>query len=83
MTHLISCDAHDYFEIVCMRRSWVMVTTDKSEIIQGFALNISVIANEEVLELKDEDSLYYVRLTDVKKLQATGEVEQHRFIVEW
>ncbi|WP_082305596.1 MULTISPECIES: Rho-binding antiterminator [unclassified Pseudoalteromonas] len=29
MTENISCDAHDYFEIVCMRQSKIEVTTKK------------------------------------------------------
>ena len=49
MNKRISCDAHDYFEIVCMRRSQILVSTNSNEKYQGMAFDINVIEDKEVL----------------------------------
>ena len=84
MTSRISCDAHDYFEIVCMRRSQILVTTNSNEKYQGIAFDIKVMENKEVLLIKEDYLVHYVLLTNIKKLQAIdSEIEQYNFSVQW
>lgn len=52
MTENISCDAHDYFEIVCMRQSKIEVTTKTNEIFLGVATDIIRLNDQEVLTIK-------------------------------
>lgn len=68
MATRISCDAHDYFEIVCMRHSQIMVTTHNNEIISGTAININLIDKQEVLELKGQETSHHIQLTNIKRL---------------
>lgn len=83
MTSRISCDAHDYFEIVCMRRSQILVTTHNNEKYQGIAFDISVIENKEMLQIKAHNVFNYILLTDIKTLHAIGnKIESHNFSVE-
>jgi len=84
MTSRITCDAHDYFEIACMRRSQILVTTYSSKTYQGIAFDIEVIEGEEMLLIKSASTLHHVLLTDIKKLQGVGnKVVQHNFSQQW
>lgn len=84
MTRLISCDAHDYYEIVCMRCSQIAVTTSKGKVFNGRAINIIIIEQQEVLQINDSDKIHHVVLTDIKKLQAlNNKNSQHNFVVQW
>lgn len=84
MNKRISCDAHDYFEIVCMRRNQILVSTNSNEKYQGMAFDINVIEDKEVLLIKEDYIVHYVLLTKIKKLQAVdSKIEQHNFSVEW
>ena len=82
MENSISCDAHDYFEIVCMRKSRIIVTTYDNKKYHGIAHNISTVKKQEVLVIKERNRLDSVLLTEVKALQATGNaVAQHNFCI--
>lgn len=84
MTSRISCNAHDYFEIICMRRSRVMVTTYKGDVFSGTAVNIILDNKQEILMIKNEEETQYIALTDIQKLQAIGNRnEQDNFLVQW
>ncbi len=84
MTSLISCEAHDYFEIVCMRSSNIMVTTYSNDVFTGTACNIKLIDKNEVLQVDDGNSIYHIPLTDIKKLEAlSNKNSQHNFVVQW
>ena len=84
MTSAISCHAHDYFEIICIRRSQVLVTTNNNKKYQGTAVDIRTIENNELLQLETPKIDHLVLLTDISKLQAVGnKIEQHNFSVEW
>jgi Rho-binding antiterminator len=50
MANNISCDAHDYFEIVCMRQSHVIVISKKHETYTGIAAGIKLINKQEYLK---------------------------------
>lgn len=84
MTENISCDAHDYFEIVCMRQSKIEVTTKTNETFLGIATDIVKLNDQEVLTIKTQTHLAKVPLIEVKKLTAIGnQVTSHNFSVEW
>jgi Rho-binding antiterminator len=84
MTSRIPCDAHDYFEIVCMRRSQILVTTSNNEKYQGMALDINIIENKEVLLIRGSNIVHHVLLTKINKLQAmNNNIAQHNFSVKW
>ena len=84
MTENISCDAHDYFEIVCMRQSKIEVTTKTNETFLGIATDIVKLNDQEVLTIKTQTHLVKVPLIEVKKLTAIGnQVTSHNFSVEW
>jgi len=80
----ISCDAHDYFEIVCMRHSKIEVITKTDEIFLGIAMDIIKLNSLEVLTIKTQGELATVPLIEVKKLSAVGnKLVNHNFSVEW
>jgi Rho-binding antiterminator len=84
MTENISCDAHDYFEIVCMRQSKIEVTTKTNETFLGIATDIVKLHDQEVLTIKAQAHLAKVPLIEVKRLTAIGnQVTSHNFSVEW
>jgi len=83
MTSRISCDTHDYFEIVCMRRSQVLVTTNDNDKYLGIAFDINIIEGIEVLLIKGTYIDHHVPLTMIKKLQGiNNNIAQHNFSVE-
>jgi Rho-binding antiterminator len=83
MTKNISCDAHDYFEIVCMRRSQVKVTAKDNKYC-GIATDIKLVKKQEYLLIKDGINTQQILLSDVKQLEAIGNsVAQHNFSITW
>jgi len=84
MTNRISCDAHDYFEIVCMRQSKIKVITKANVAYTGIATDIIKLDNQEVLTIKAQEHLKEVPLIEVKTLTAIGnKLAGHNFSVEW
>lgn len=84
MTSHIPCDAHDYFEIVCMRRSLIKVTTYNNQEYKGVPYSIDIIDRKEILKIETYQGSESIRLTDIIKLQAIGnKVTHHNFCVEW
>jgi len=84
MTNKTSCDAHDYFEIVCMRQSKIKVMTQTNVTYSGIATDIIKVDNQEVLTVKVVDELEKIPLIEIKKLDAIGnKVISHNFSVEW
>ena len=84
MTKNISCDAHDYFEIVCMRRSQVKVTAKDNKKYSGMATDIKLVNKQEYLLISDGIKTQQVLLSDVKQLEAIGNsVSQHNFSITW
>lgn len=78
---VISCDLHDYFEIVCMRQSKIKI--DLSGIsTDGVALDIVVKENGENILIETKDGQKLIPLADIDKLESTGNpIESHNFIV--
>ena len=84
MTKNISCDAHDYFEIVCMRRSQVRVTAKDNKTYCGIATDIKLVKKQEYLLISDGINTQQIRLSDVKQLEAIGNsLAQHNFSITW
>lgn len=84
MTKNISCDAHDYFEIVCMRRSQVRVTAKDNKKYSGIATDIKLVKKQEYLLISDGINTQQIRLSDVKQLEAIGNsLAQHNFSITW
>ncbi|TWX70951.1 hypothetical protein ESZ36_04730 [Colwellia demingiae] len=84
MKNKISCDAHDYFEIVCMRRSLIKVTTKDNKIYHGIATDIKLVEKQEYLQISDDIKTQQLLLSDVKTLEALGNnIAQHNFSITW
>jgi len=84
MANKISCDAHDYFEIVCMRQSKIEVMTKANVTYAGIATDIIKLNGQEVLTIKAQEYLEEVPLIEVKTLTAIGnKLAGHNFSVEW
>ncbi|OUR75813.1 hypothetical protein A9Q75_17085 [Colwellia psychrerythraea] len=84
MANNISCDAHDYFEIVCMRRSLIKVTTKDNKKYHGIATDIKLVEKQEYLQISDDIKTQQVLLSEVKTLEALGNsIEQHNFSITW
>lgn len=80
MAKNISCDAHDYFEIVCMRRSLIKITAKDNNKYHGIATDIKLIKKQEYLQIDDGNKIVQISLSDVIKLEALGNrIEQHNF----
>jgi Rho-binding antiterminator len=80
MAKNISCDAHDYFEIVCMRRSLIKVTTKDNKNYHGIATDIKLVEKQEYLQINDGNKVDEITLSEVIKLEALGNiVEKHNF----
>jgi len=84
MVNNISCEAHDYFEIVCMRRSLIKVMTKDNKKYHGIATDIKLVEKQEYLNIIDGDEIHQLLLSDVKKLEALGNnPAQHNFSITW
>lgn len=84
MTKHISCDAHDYFEIVCMRRSQIKVTAKDNKKYVGIAINIKLVEKQEYLLIGNTNNIQQILLSEVKQLEAIGnKVTEHNFLISW
>jgi Rho-binding antiterminator len=71
MIKQLSCHAHDYFEIVCMRNSTIEITTQNKKTYRGVAIDIVKINQQEVLKLENKEGFKYITLFEIETLQAT------------
>ncbi len=62
MANNISCDAHDYFEIVCMRRSLIKLTSKDNKIYHGIATDIKLVEKQEYLQFSDGSKIQQLLL---------------------
>lgn len=82
MAKQISCEAHDYFEIVCMRRSKIRVTLTDQRELSGEAKDIVRHEGKEFLVLVQDSGDVEIKLNDVRTLKALNNpVAQHNFEV--
>ncbi|QEY16505.1 transcriptional regulator [Cellvibrio sp. KY-GH-1] len=71
---MISCNQHDYIEIVCMYRYPVKLTLKSGEIIEGAAVDtVSDELREECIKLATESGETLVVLNQLKQLEVTVE----------
>jgi Rho-binding antiterminator len=84
MSENISCDAHDYFEIICMRRSWIKVSTKDNKKYHGLAIDILLINKQEYLQMNDGIKTQQILLSEIIQLEALGNnIVQHNFSITW
>lgn len=84
MANNISCEAHDYFEIVCMRRSLIEITTKENKKYHGIATDIKLVEKREYLNIINGNEVQQVLLSDVQKLEAVRNTPaQHNFSITW
>jgi Rho-binding antiterminator len=69
---MISCDQHDYIEIVCMHRYPLKLTLKSGEIIQGTALDTAQNENrDECIKIETDGTEQLIVLSELKKLEVT------------
>ncbi|MCU4677380.1 Rho-binding antiterminator [Catenovulum sp. 2E275] len=93
MKNQISCEQHDYFEIVCIRRSYISVTLLNGESVSGQAVDIRLTeTKEELLVIATENKKLAsgtgkqveINLTQIKQLKSSGNlVAAHNFEVDF
>ena len=84
MANNISCDAHDYFEIVCMRRNLIKLTSKDNKIYHGIATDIKLVEKQEYLQFSDGSKIQQLLLSEVKTLEALGNsIALHNFSITW
>ncbi|MGI2177929.1 Rho-binding antiterminator [Shewanella frigidimarina] len=84
MSNKISCDAHDYFEIVCMRRSLIKVKTKDNKIYHGRAADLKLVQKQEYLQIDDGIHIQKILISEVTTLEALGNsISQHNFTITW
>ena len=83
MSKQLDCNVHDYFEIICMRKSWVTVTTKAGENFNGEAHDIALnSAKQELLMLKNTTAEIGILLTEVARLHThDNAIAQHNFLI--
>jgi len=82
MANNISCDAHDYFEIVCMRRNLIKVTTKDNKKYHGIAIDIKLVEKQEYLQISAGITTHEIALMAVKRLESLDNSHaQHNFSI--
>ncbi|GLQ31283.1 Rho-binding antiterminator [Litoribrevibacter albus] len=80
MTKQISCESHDYFEIVCMRHSKIQLTLKDHRSVLGVARDIIRKASSELIVVDSSEGVVEVDLIDVVVLKALNNpIEAHNF----
>ena len=79
---MISCDQHDYIEIVCTYRYPLKLTLKSGEIIQGIALDTQQNDNrDECIKIESKGSSKLIVLDQIKKLEVTEDNPHLREVV--
>lgn len=69
---MISCDQHDYIEIVCMYRYPLKLTMRSGTIIEGTALDTQRNDNkDECIKIEYHGNEQLIILSEIKKLEVT------------
>jgi len=79
----ISCDLHDYFESVCVRKNTVQVALLNGQSIEGIAVDIVTKDKQELLRLnvKNQETTD-IPLLSIKQLSAVNNVpSSHNFTI--
>lgn len=85
MSDRISCEQHDYFEIVCMRQSFIELTLAGGELEAGQALDLVFDSKQqsEMIKLKTDLGIKQIELSKVIKLTAINNHEAHNFSIQF
>jgi len=80
----ISCDVHDYFEIVCMRKSQITIKLHSKKTVSGEASDIILNQEkQECLQMRENNALHLIPLTEIKLLHAhNNPISAHNFQVK-
>lgn len=79
---MISCNQHDYIEIVCMYRYPVKLTLKSAEIVAGIAVDtVRDAQREECIKLTTESGEILVVLNQLKQLEVTVENPHLRHVI--
>ena len=78
MAKTISCDIHDYFEIACMRKSFIHIDLHTKQCLEGVALDVFARKGKEYLKIETKNSIQEVELTNIKSLKAREDSEPIR-----
>lgn len=79
---MISCDQHDYIEIVCTYRYPLKLTLKSGEVIQGIALDTQRNENrDECIKIESKGSSQLIVLDQIKKLEVTEDNPHLREVV--
>lgn len=71
---MISCNQHDYIEIVCMYRYPIKITLKSGEVIQGIAQDTRQNDNrDECIKIATEDGERLIVMSEFKKLEVCVE----------
>lgn len=69
---MISCDQHDYIEIVCMYHYTITLTMKSGEVINGTALDTQRNENQdECIKIESNGIGQLVILSEIKKLEVS------------
>lgn len=84
MTKRISCDLHDYFEIVCMRQSNILITIKGNVTYQGKAVDLKTLQGTELIEVQLADGeIKRINIAEVITLSACGNIPaSHNFDIK-
>lgn len=84
MTKRISCDLHDYFEIVCMRQSNIRITIKGNVTYQGKAVDLKTLQGTELIEVQLADGeIKRINIAEVITLSACGNIPaSHNFDIK-
>lgn len=78
---MISCNQHDYIEIVCMYHYPIKLTLKSGDIIQGVALDTQRNDHrDECIKIDIEGVVQLVVLEEIKMLEVMVENPHFRFV---
>jgi Rho-binding antiterminator len=78
---MISCNQHDYVELICMYRYAVKVSLKSGATIQGVALDTQHNENkDECIKIQTDDTERPIILNEVKKIEVIEDNPHVRFI---
>lgn len=79
---MISCDQHDYIEIVCTYRYRIKLTLKSGVIIQGTALDTQRNENkDECIKIDNNGVQQLIILDEIKQLEALDENPHVKVVV--
>lgn len=75
---LISCELHDYIEVVCLYRYQIRLTLKDHSTVEGKARDITTPDKKEFLLLETDSGSQQIELTALRKLEVLSPNSQFR-----